>query len=133
MRAGAHVEQPEGVAGVPLVQGGEHEVPGERAQADLLAVSGHAFADHDDIRVLAQHACRAAKSRPIFGVALTWVRPGNLVSTGSSTVMILVCCASGSRYRREVEVLPDRWAGDRIIPESRPSSSRKRVSRSSAA
>jgi hypothetical protein len=70
------------------VQRGQHQVAGLRGlDGDVGGFQVADFADHDDVRILAQEGRSAtAKVRPALSLTLTWLTPGRLISDGSSAV-----------------------------------------------
>jgi hypothetical protein len=89
----AHVHQARnGLRRVVGVQGGEHQVAGLRGlDRDLGGFQVADFADHDDVRVLAQEGAQAPRRRScrLLDVLLHLVDAGQRISTGSSAVEML--------------------------------------------
>ena len=99
------------------VQGGEHQVAGERRlDADLRGLEVADLADHDDVGVLPQEASAgaAAKLSPISSCICTWLMPAKLYSTGSSAVQMfsLIVVELGERRVERRGLARARGPGD---------------------
>ena len=87
----AHVEQArDGAGGVVGVERAEDLMAGERgADGDLGGLRVADFADHDDVRILAQDGAQAGGESEILpGRTGIWATPASSYSTGSSMVRI---------------------------------------------
>jgi hypothetical protein len=91
-RLAAHVDETgDGAGGVVGVEGGEHQVAGERGlDGDGGGFLVAHFPDHDAVRVLAEEGAQdAGKSRPMASLMGIWMMPSMSYSTGSSAVRSL--------------------------------------------
>jgi hypothetical protein len=102
----------DGAGGGVGVQGGQHQVAGERRlHGDLRGLAVAHLADHDDVRVLAQDGAQGVGEGQVdLGWTWIWLMPSSWYSTGSSTVMIFCEVASSWPGRRTAWwSCPSRW------------------------